>query len=438
MQDISEINPSQSNLDSSVELHKLLQFPKKASSEWQTHSSKLVALLHNKTLLAETDEHVYIYSLASCKWAQNAGVLEAKKKNLQAIRFRTSCPPSLKGLDEPQLINAALELFMSLKGAWCRDYITNEIIQRYVDKKGVGLLFKWAEKNALSTSDFFKITLSGCLTSDIEEARILALIKESGAKLKFSNDLSNEAVSKEVLEIVNFLKDLKKEIKAKKALSSIDSLMKIVIEKARNSHPTVVLHGYFLLSLTIFDEIAENKKVAQNFITEQIFSILKVAEDLCSFGGEDGVTYFRKLHPTLKKINSNFEKYLEDSSKSNPNLLKLREEHINNSVDRDSIEDSGISIYARLLTAWNDFYVSQAESSNLSLINSDLLAAAKLNGIEFLGVAGDNVSFDPIMHKLSGSEQTASATISIVRPAIIFRRTNGTYRIILPAIVNPI
>ena len=71
-------------------------------------------------------------------------------------------------------------------------------------------------------------------------------------------------------------------------------------------------------------------------------------------------------------------------------------------------------------------------------MHTDLIAGAKLNGIEFLGVTGDSVSFDPVIHKLNKIDQTPSTNVCIVRPAIIFRRTNGTYRIILPAIVDAI
>ena len=436
MQDIAAQNVSQLNMDSSIELEKLLETPNKSSNDWQINSARLVALEHNKTLVAETDDFAYMRSLALCRWAQLTGVSEAKKKNLQATRFRSNCPPPLQALEKPNLINAALDLLLSLKGPWCLEYIANLISKKYVDKKGVATLFKWADKSAQSAAEFLKIILSISLTPEVEESRTLLLIKEASSKLNFSKALSNESVSHQVLEAIHFVKDLKNEKVSKKILSALDSLMKAIIEKSRRSHPTVLIHGHFLQSLTIFLENAENKKTAQSIISEQIFSALKILEDLCSFGGEDGIVYRKQILPTLKKLHPNFDKYLEEITKSNPTLLRLKEEDIRK--DLDSLEDSAVSIYARLLPSWLDFYTTHSDPSQLSLMHTDLIAGAKLNGIEFLGVTGDSVSFDPVIHKLNKIDQTPSTNVCIVRPAIIFRRTNGTYRIILPAIVDAI
>jgi hypothetical protein len=66
MQDIAAQNVSQLNMDSSIELEKLLETPNKSSNDWQTNSARLVALEHNKTLVAETDDFSYMRSLALC------------------------------------------------------------------------------------------------------------------------------------------------------------------------------------------------------------------------------------------------------------------------------------------------------------------------------------------------------------------------------------
>jgi hypothetical protein len=144
--------------------------------------------------------------------------------------------------------------------------------------------------------------------------------------------------------------------------------------------------------------------------------------------------YGKMLIPALQKAYPNFNKDLADFAKTSPILLKLKDKH--NSNNEINLEDSATSIYARLLPSWNDFYTSQADQGAFSMINADLEAAAKLNGVEFLGGTGEVVAFDPVSQRLQNESGSVPTNVRIVRPAVIFRRANGTYRIILPAIVD--
>ena len=434
MQDSTSSNSQDNTIDSSLELEKLLTKPQKKSGEWQSTVSRLTAIEHNKSLKAEADDLGYLRSLALCKWAQVAGVKDAKKKSLQATRYRTEIPPTLEGLKNPQLINAAIDLMLNLRGAWCLDYISSQVVQPYIDKKGVPLLANWAQKASLSPAEFLETFLKNCSSSEIDEKRLLLLIKESSSKLAFSQELTSEAASFQAMEAVQFIFNKITAIKSKKVKSEFSNLLKKIFEKVCVSHPSVVIHGYFLQSLFLVSQVPELKKIAQTIATKQIGSSLKVLEDLCALGGDEGMQYGKMLIPALQKAYPNFDKDLADFAKTSPILLNLKDKH--NSSNEINLEDSATSIYARLLPSWNDFYTSQADQVTLSLINADLEAAAKLNGIEFFGNTDEVVPFDPVSQRLQNESVSVPTNVRIVRPAIIFRRENGTFRIILPAIVD--
>ena len=434
MQDSTSSNSQDNTIDSSLELEKLLTKPQKKSGEWQSTVSRLTAIEHNKSLKAEADDLGYLRSLALCKWAQVAGVKDAKKKSLQATRYRTEIPPTLEGLKNPQLINAAIDLMLNLRGAWCLDYISSQVVQPYIDKKGVPLLANWAQKASLSPAEFLETFLKNCSSSEIDEKRLLLLIKESSSKLAFSQELTSEAASFQAMEAVQFIFNKITAIKSKKVKSEFSNLLKKIFEKVCVSHPSVVIHGYFLQSLFLVSQVPELKKIAQTIATKQIGSSLKVLEDLCALGGDEGMQYGKMLIPALQKAYPNFDKDLADFAKTSPILLNLKDKH--NSSNEINLEDSATSIYARLLPSWNDFYTSQADQVTLSLINADLEAAAKLNGVEFFGNTNEVVPFDPVSQRLQNESVSVPTNVRIVRPAIIFRRENGTFRIILPAIVD--
>jgi hypothetical protein len=434
MQDSTSSNSQDNTIDSSLELEKLLTKPQKKSDEWQSTVSRLTAIEHNKSLQADANDLGYLRSLALCKWAQVAGVKDAKKKSLQATRYRTEIPPSLEGLKNPQLINAAIDLMLNLRGPWCLDYISSQVVQPHVDKKGVPLLVTWAQKATLSPAEFLGTLLKNCSSSEIDEKRLLLLIKESSSKLTFSQEFTSESASFQAMEAVQFTIEKIAEIKSEKVKSELSSLLKKIIEKVCASHPSVVVHGHFLQSLFLVSQVPELKKIAQTIATKQIGSSLKVLEDLCTLGGDDGMKYAKMLIPALQKAYPNFDKDLAEFAKTSPILLNLKDKHDSN--NEINLEDSATSIYARLLPSWNDFYTSQADQRTLSLINADLEAAAKLNGIEFFGATGDLVTFDPVSQRLQNESVSVPTNVRIVRPAIIFRRVNGTFRIILPAIVD--
>jgi hypothetical protein len=206
------------------------------------------------------------------------------------------------------------------------------------------------------------------------------------------------------------------------------------IEKVRASNPSVLIHGHFLQSLSLVQENQKLKKFAQKILAEQIGPTIKVLEDLCTFGGQDGISYGKILIPALKKTYLNLDKHLAEFAKTRPILLKLNSNE--NTDDGVNLEDIATSIYARLLPRWSDFYASHSDRNLLSLINEDLHEAARINGIEYLGNSGDIVSYDPVSQRLENDVQRTTTDVCIVRPAVIFRRVNGTYRIILPALVK--
>lgn len=435
-EDIRQANPA---IEQSLtgRLEDVLRKPQKASSDWQTEASKLVSLAHINALDSTTADVEYLRLLALCQWAKKVGVADAKKKNIQAVRFRTAEPPQLGSLESTELIVAALELFANLRANWCNDYISNELVNPKIDKKGLGLMLSWAQKTAKSETEFIEIVLPKSIGSNLEENQIIILVKGIAHRVNFLKSTSANAAASDFSTAAQLICYRLKSCDSRKISTALEGLLLTLLQNIRLTHPSVVIHGEFLVAIqSIQDQLSEtlHKKVVAKIATHQLAPTLSMLADFSEIGGIDSVSYLRLLLPSFRKAYANFDKSFADVCKENPALQSVKEspEH----QEGVHLEDSAAALYARLLPSWIDYYKSQNEPEQLAVVNSDLLSAAKLNGIEFFGAAGEIVNFDPVTHRIKSGEPSTSSRVFIERPAVIFRRTNSSYRILLPAIVS--
>jgi hypothetical protein len=435
-EDITYIDPADEK-DLAGTLEDVLRRPRKSSADWQAEASKLASLAHIRALNSDTPDFEYLKLLALCRWAQKVGVVEAKKKNIQTIRFRTDVPPPLGLIGGVELTTASLELFVNLRASWCKDYISNELLGSSVDKKGLSLLLTWAEKISLSATGLIDTVLVKRLDSNLDEKRTILLIKDVSQKICFVHYFSSEASASDFLSAVQVITEKIKSCQSKKLASALVMLLQVLVQKVREAHPTVVIQGAFVLAIqAIQNQLLEtaHKKAVSEIATQQIAPTMSALADLCQIGGIDAVNYSKLLLPSFKKAFMNFEKSFDEACRKNTALLPIKEAATGH--EETHLEDTATSLYARLLPAWLDFYKSQKDPDQLSGFNADLLSAAKLNGIELLGTAGEVLTFDPVAHRLEGGETSHASRVSIVRPAVIFKRANSSYRIVLPAIVS--
>lgn len=439
MQDSKPTQPPSNPSDPMLELETLLQRPQTKSNEWQTDSARLAALVHNMTLVSETTDDNYLKGLALCRWAQTTGVLAAKKKNIQATRFRSKCPPSLDSLGKVELVNAALDLMTNLRSDWCKEYISEQIQSQYLDKKGLANLSKWAEKTANSPNELLEMMLHEVNSSEGSEKAALVQIKEASNKLNYEHCHSAEMAATQLSQAVAFILQSTTSAKSKKIGSALLGLLQTVFSKAKATHPTVVIHSPFVMAIYATLEQLDKtnfRKTAQAIASQQIAPTFSVMTELCSSGGHDGIRYSRLLYPSLLKTYPNFEKLLVEATRTNQLLDQIRGPL--DSIEENTLEDSATSVYARLLPTWHDFYAANPGQSELDFLNVNLLEAAKLNGVEMLGKVGDVVAFDAVNHRMKDENLAPKSNVQILKPTVIFRRTNGTYRVVLPAIVMPV
>ena len=81
----------------------LLEKVEKKSAIWQAETGRLVALAHLKSMSPDISDIEYLIALSLCRWAQVVGVVDAKKKNITPLKFRTKVAPSINSISNFQL-----------------------------------------------------------------------------------------------------------------------------------------------------------------------------------------------------------------------------------------------------------------------------------------------------------------------------------------------
>jgi hypothetical protein len=431
------MNESQINPNESHDLAHLLLHPKKSSSAWQADAGRLTGLAHLKTLAPETSDLEYLAALALCKWAEACGVADAKKKSVQAVRFRTKEPPPLKDLPRREMVRHALILLSELRGEWCRSYATALVVDDQLDKDDIKVLGKWAARVSKNITGLLEILITPRLTNSSESKRTEAWLK---LVEKLIDQLTWPSAQAAANDCGIALSQIAEFISAGACGKSLEkqfwTISQRICERAYKEHPFTLIETDLIMGISALaaktsatEKIKDFKKYFSGFIGPTI-SCLAVLGDR---GGRDGEAYCRALLPVLVSSYPDFGKQLADGATRSKVLAAVQKS--SSEEGNASLEDAAVSIYARLLPSWYDFYSNYPEADKLSVMNANLLEAAAINCVEFMGEAGAVENFDPIAHRIKGDPPMSVQKVRLIRPAIIFKRGNGSYRVVLPAIV---
>jgi hypothetical protein len=95
------------------------------------------------------------------------------------------------------------------------------------------------------------------------------------------------------------------------------------------------------------------------------------------------------------------------------------------------------SVFAGLLPAWDAFMADLPDPSRAASLTSMMKRAAGAVGVEPMGVVGEVIDFDPLSHRVSGGGQVSLGRVRILRAGVMVRRTDGSVRTLVEALVEP-
>ncbi len=416
----------------------LLEKSEKKSAAWQEETGRFSSLAHLKSMSTETSDIEYLMSLALCRWAQVSGVTEAKKKTISPIRFRTKAAPSINEISNAQLFYFSLDLLSSIRTGWCFDYISETSKSSQLNKKSIDLLGKWVGKNCSTFSEIVRCLVLPSFEGTTDAPTKTLLVTQTTSLSKKIIWDSPQSASKDFAEATSLIAEfIALKTNDKKTSASLCGLLTVCVTRLCESQPFAILEGDFLISLEhIFNNLSVSKfkKISQDLQDKLSELTLACMLGLVQRGGSQEIQSLKPLLPVMGNLYKNFNKRLDELSRVEP-LLKDLITQVDN-LNLQVTEDGAASIYSRLLPDWHSFSVAKLESSEVSVLNSMLLQAAALNGIEWLGETGEVCLYDPKLHQIISGEPPIGKQVKIVRPAIIYKRGAQSYRIVLRGIVE--
>jgi hypothetical protein len=438
-QDTNTQNPQSSSSGDLIELANLLTTPTKGSDVWQEQTARLVGKAHVRTLADSSDGLSYLRDIALIGWAQSVGVIAAKKKAISPQRFRLVEPPPVSALNGSELRYQALRMLSSVRAEWCLSYVARTINTELADKRVADTLCSWALSNSTTFAQLLEVVVRPLASLSIDEGRYETYSKAVKA-LAFQPiwDSSKDA-AKDLAECLLFVGEVVTLPGiTKDAQDALWSTIEDLEKNARRQHPLFIVEPAFIAAAAVVTSKLEKtqlQKKIDGFRASLCKATVSSLGYLAERHGAIEVERVVPLVPQLRVAYPDFAKVIAPFAKQAPALAALLGDAAPSKGV--SLEDAAASIYARLLPNWHAYLASHPQPEELSGINAFLLEAAGLNGIEFLGQTGDHQQFDPILHTLQIGDLLPGSAVRLIRPAIIFRRLDASYRVITPALAVP-
>lgn len=420
-------------------LQEVLERPQVTSAAWQDHAARLVSLAHVVTLGSAADDLEYLRALALVKWAQTAGVREAKKKTVTPLRFRSKEPPDLDLLVHPLLRQYGLDVLSSVKTGWCVGYIDRVLRSEDLGKRTVSVLGKWALKNTNSACLLIGTVLGvpGEPRGSAEQMQLL-INELRGLVRKISWD-TTETAARDVGESFALIGTLLKSAgDGKEVRAALWKLLSSLEEHARLLYPLLIVERNFVMGVAALRGHLAGEGQAKPLDALSL-RLARASVSCCAYflenGGGSEIARLKALVPDLKQAYPDFIARVGEAKARKPALGELLDS--TESTGEVSLENQAASIYARLLPGWHEFMQGHSDNAAVESLNATLLEAAGANGVEFMGKSGDVSEFDPIVHRLLDDEGSVRPRlVKLVRPAIVHRRTGASYRVVVQALVS--
>jgi hypothetical protein len=419
------------NNNLTAEILTLLEAPGPKSDEWQTRAGQLSALLSVRLLDAQLPIGDWMKSATLLQRAQDAGVKEARKRQVGVQRFAVEPPADLDFLESPEDQCAWLQIIASVRAAWVWPYVKRSLNALKNDSGQVGLLVRWGKRNSADLNSFLTETImvGMSVSSDIQTS----IFKET-LKLTTVDDLASSDLAASFDKFVTFCTGLQlPDDPEEKIAAAVASILRVYLESCYANAPLLTFEATFPGSARNLAKVRLGRKghLEVRRALERVSRASASALATLHSRGLLTVEAANALFHTLKDTLPQFEKHLQQYT--------TRDFVGNGSAGTGGASQEGSSrveaAFATLLAAW-----AQARSGELAAANFDALlamtiAAANAVSVDYLGEHGQLVRFDPLEHRFNTQPTTHPTTARIARPGIRVLRPDGSYRVVVPATV---
>lgn len=421
------------------QLRKLLLEPQAESEEWQETVGRLVSQLHVRTLQVDTSDSDFLECINLVTKAQAAGNKIAKKKTINAARFKDRAPNDFSLVLEPDDQKTSLNLLSKVKSDWCLRFIGETLQRPSTDKSVYPILIKWAAKCSENASTLWNAALLPLLAIEIDEKTKLASVKEfEKCAVDFINKTDTAQSLRDSKDLMETLSQSLIQVSENKKLSSsIISATCSYISSLREEIPCSIIDGVLVAGIADFThKLATNEQskewdVYRTRLTSAAASMLN---SIIKTLGPSSADYWRNHIPNLARAYPSLADTLKTFGSENQLINQLFDVKSSSSSSANNQYETEATLSSLLLT-WQNFRARHEEMPETDSIDLLLKKVAKFLGIEFFGTIGTSCVYDPIEHNLIDQSNLIS-DVTVMQQGIRLTRADGSTKILHPAIVK--
>jgi len=422
------------------ELRQLLQKPAADRNEsWQAEVERLIALI-SVDFGKQTDDRLALEEIALVAYAATNGSKAAKKRQLKPLRWIDRRPPPLSEVFENiEDATCALKVLHPLTGDWINSYVLNELFNKSKFELNTPLI-EWALLRSKNLAVF--VTHLSQFCSETFEDPLDKCLKIFPGLLKChtkSSIAAGDNILAEVNNLVNIIQNRSSssELAQKKGLQLIAGYLIQLIDQASIAEPSVLLQpsasAFIFNTRTLFgknQKILPKKYEALFIRTLDLLRLKDITNDPAYF------KFVRRLIEEYslcsKSVPSKFSSY----AMSYPQLSQFSKE---SDYARPEELELGAHIVehklCELAANWEEFFQVHSLDPAVQQINERLSSVLVNLSIFKIGLVGEKVNYDPICHFLKLSEKGYPNSVTILKPGYKLNRNNGSYLVLLPALV---
>ena len=426
-----------------AELRKLLAIPPaERPPEWQSDLGPLIGALGGDFSRQENPE-VALVQITLVSLAAQKGSKDAKKRALKPTRWISSAPPSVSDLfhdiDEAR---SSVRVLQPLRTDWLEGYVCSELSKNKWPALTASFV-DWLLKTTPTVEAFLQaLNRIAQQSGAIHETWITTVLENATKILAKSSLPAGVGIMAEAAEFALRLDSYAPGSSATSIAATKQktrSALLTLISQASSLEPSVLVQGAAVAAISSLCPPSGAKKdsapLELEILCRRTISLLAV---LMPSADQTHRAHYCEIWSAYRKRLPKADQWLKNSARETPILNLLQSSQEDQAAPQDLGVTAGLEpVLCELVVNWDDYYAHQSGDPAVQQLSTRIDELIRQLGVARFGDVGQIVAFDPIQHYLHDTSSVPPSKVTIIKPGIVLKRSDGSSRVLLMAAVSP-
>ncbi len=419
-------------------LRALLDEPQPKDEGWQEQAGRAVARL-SVEFPQEPDAIQALRAASLITAAQVAGVKDAKKRALKLTRWSEDRPPALHFLPREDERLACIAMLSKLNVSWAKEYVAEALADPQLPSSAVPELLRWARHLYPELSELAP-AFAQWLHGSASPERLLSMLKEAPRLFKAGVNHRNRELAEAFAKVAEgALAGLGSPADAKQVSACLLASIALAQELA-TSCPAILLEAPTVATLVRLrpgDGAPVAAKPLDQHLAVLAAATLSLLQAEVERYGAAAIAHWLPVMPLFRQAYPTWNKLLAEAAQQSPALQQWMRSAPAEAQGPQNSSYEHEAVFAQLLPAWQQFVSELPGAPQTRALTQWIEAAARHANVEYLGTIGEVLDFDPLEHQIAEGADSPPQRVRLVRSGVLARRSDGSSRVLVRAVVVP-